>query len=158
MRKSSFSGQILPYLFPFPVVPQYCFLKQHDYVDYCCKKIVQLTKISECILSICMSQTFVGKISTALQNTVFQQTVQFSANLYQTCTTLSRMPVPCITVKVFSMLQNSSLVPVIQHVYCSKFLLADKKIPFYIVFISEDAKETIWTRMCLHTNLPTHVI
>lgn len=141
MRKSSFSGQILPYLFPFPVVPQYCFLKQHDYVDYCCKKIVQLTKISECTLSICMSQTFVGKISTALQNTVSS-----SANLYQTCTTQSRMPVPCITVKVFSMLQNSSLVvsvPVIQHVYCSKFLLADKKIPFYIVFISEDAKETI---------------
>lgn len=156
MRKSSFSGQILPYLFPFPVVPQYCFLKQHDYVDYCCKKIIQLTKISECILSICMSQTFVGKISTALQNTVSS-----SANLYQTCTTQSRMPVPCITVKVFSMLQNSSLVvsvPVIQHVYCSKFLLADKKIPFYIVFISEDAKETTWTWMCLHTHLPTHVI
>lgn len=89
--------------------------------------------------------------------------IQFSssANLYQTCTTQSRMPVPCITVKVFSMLQNSSLVvsvPVIQHVYCSKFLLADKKIPFYIVFISEDAKETIWTWMCLHTHLPTHVI
>lgn len=63
-----------------------------------------------------------------LQNAISSSS---SANSYQTCTTLSRLPAPCIRVKVFSILQNSSLfvsVPVTcLYFYCRKLLLADTK-------------------------------
>jgi len=40
MRKNSSPGQLFLYPVPFLVVNQYCLLRQHDYVDSCCKKIL----------------------------------------------------------------------------------------------------------------------